>query len=590
VPALLVLVMALVMTLAGLTTAHANGSKTAPGQVKKSAPTTSPSPSPSPSVTPSPTAEPTASPSPTAEPTAPPSTSSPSPTPVGEVTVHVDQNHPAASDSNSGTSSAPVRTVQRGVQLADGLNGAGTPSRVLVAAGVYRESVSLNGQKTDAAMTLEGAVGTFLTGSDRWTQFQAQPDGSLVHHWPHKWGMKPVPNGWGGFWDHDGKGTSRDVLRRSETVYVNGQPLRGVLSLSALVHGTFYVDEASERLHVRLPSGQSATGADIEVGTRLTPLSVNARRNVTIRRLEVVRNRGAVQDTGLRVTNSRNVTLDGVTVRHLAYQAFGSSYNNGITIRNSQFLNNGVMALAQFRDVNVLIEDSKISGNNWRGWPAEFRGWDSVHKWGGVRDGVMRRVEFSDNQGNGFWLDTDNVRVSLEDSLVARNQLNGVSLENNQGPIDLRNNRICSNGQAGIGDAQSDRVTITGNRIWGTTRYNIIFTGTYAGQSMRDWQTGESYTNRSLNWTLDGNSVVGSGAEGWLWWHTDYLAPGAWAQVRNTMKIANNNTWFHSGRTNAFRLPQGSVAHSSFRGDLQTADPAHESASTWSVPQGTCSG
>ena len=88
-----------------------------------------------------------------------------------------------------------------------------------------------------------------------------------------------------------------------------------MLTLAELsAEGTFFVDETSSLLHVRLPSGMSLSNATIEVGIRLTPLKVNGRRNVTLRNFAVMRNRGAVQDVGFAMTNSRNITLEDMTV------------------------------------------------------------------------------------------------------------------------------------------------------------------------------------------------------------------------------------------------------------------------------------
>ena len=108
--------------------------------------------------------------------------------------------------------------------------------------------------------------------------------------------MQPILNGWADYWNWDGNGYKRDVLRRSEMVYVNGLPLRGVLAQGELsAAGTFYVDEGRSRIFMRPPTGVSLPSATVEVGVRLTAVAVNGRNNVTLRNLAVMRNRGAVQ-------------------------------------------------------------------------------------------------------------------------------------------------------------------------------------------------------------------------------------------------------------------------------------------------------
>jgi hypothetical protein len=540
---------------------------TVPVSVNMIAPT-APAPEPTPEPTPDPT--PTPTPDPTPDPT------------FSGTTIYVSTS---GLDSNIGTQANPVRTIQRAVQLAADVNSAGQAALIAVAAGTYRESVNLPGQKTDAALTIEGAgsTATILTGSDNWSSgWTLQGDGSYTHAWPYAWGMAALPSGWSGYWSAL-TNPDKDTMRRSETVYVNGSALQPTLSLASMVAGKFYVNETTHTLHMRLPAGVTMP-AQIEVGTRVTPLRINGRRNVTVKKLAVLRSRGAIMETGLWVTNSQNITLEDLTVRWLAYQGYGSGYNTTIRIRRSVFSDNGVVGIAQLRDRDVIIEDSEIARNNWRGWPVGLKGWGSVFKWAAMRDAAVRRSRFVNNWGNGFWVDSDNKRITLENSLLSGNQMKGVSLEKNQGPITLIGNRICNNIEAGLADAQSDRVTVKNNQIWGTTKYNFMFTGNYNGQTFTDFETGTSYTGRSLYWTFTGNTIVGNGTEGWLWWHTDWNAPGAWADTRNSMIALDYNTWYHSGRTTAFKLPQGSVAFSTFRSDVQLASSQFEVHSPWTVP------
>jgi hypothetical protein len=471
--------------------------------------------------------------------------------------------------------------------LANEANSAGQGARVLIAPGIYRESVDLNGQKTDAALIIEG-VGptTVLTGADVWNAgWTAQSDGSIEHTWPYKWGMKAIPNGWDTYWNWDGNGYKRDILRRSEMVYVNGTPLMGVLSLAELAAaGRFYVDETNARLHVRLPSGVSLAQAVIEVGTRLTPLRINARRNVTLRNFAVMRNRGAVQDAAVLITNCRNVAVELLHVNWTAYAGMGTATTIGLRISNSVFSDNGVYGIGGYRDQNVVLEDSEIARNNWRGWPVEHKGWDSVHKWGQYRDAVARRLRVVDNAGNGFWLDHDNQRITLQDSLISGNQLQGVDLEKNQGPITLSGNRICNNVSAGIADAQSDALLLQGNQIFGNAGHQILFTGDYAGQRVTDYLTGLTTITETYQWIVTDNIIAGSGTAGRLWTHTDFRAPGSWARVRNAMVLVDRNRWYHTGLINAFWLPQGQIDYTEFRRDLQLANPQHEMNSVWQAP------
>ena len=215
---------------------------------------------------------------------------------------------------------------------------------------------------------------------------------------------------------------------------------------------------------------------------------------------------------------------------------------------------NGVMGFSAFRDVDVIMENTEIARNNAKGWAAEHKGWDVVFKWMGIRDGLISRSRFINNWGNGLHIDGDNKRITVEYSLMGFNQSKGVSLEKNQGPIILNGNRMCNNVSAGFNDAQSDYVTLTNNQIFNNRDFNFAFGGVYTGQTITDWQTGQSYTAKSLYWTFTGNVLSGSGTAttpengGWLWWHTNYNAPGAWELIRSTFVKFDSNRWYHSNR------------------------------------------
>jgi hypothetical protein len=288
------------------------------------------------------------------------------------------------------------------------------------------------------------------------------------------------------------------------------------------------------------------------------------------------------------------VTFDRVTAMHAAYTALGVGTSTGITITNSVLSDNGVDAYADYHVLNLTIRDSEISRNNWRGHALGHKGWDTVFKIFGDRDVLISRVAFSDNKGNGFWVDSDNQRVTVEHSLMRGNTGKGVSLEKNQGPIVLTGNRICENLEGGVNDAQSDNVTLRNNQIFNNRDFNVAFGGVYAGQTFTNWQTGQSYTAKSINWTVEGNTVVGNGTGtygtngGWLWWHTDYQAPGAWALTRDTIRGMDSNRWYHKDQAAAFMLPGGAVGYSTFKSDLQRSNTMFEANSSWQAVSLSC--
>ncbi|MGH8907170.1 MAG: right-handed parallel beta-helix repeat-containing protein [Egibacteraceae bacterium] len=503
--------------------------------------------------------------------------------PFDGLTIFVDTDAPNAADGNPGTTDQPVRTVQRAVDLADDANARGQAVRVLLGSGVYRESVGLtfDGERTDAAMIIEGSPGAVLSGADLWGGWEAQPDGSYISAWPYDFGMLPIPEGWENYWNEDGNGRRRDILRRSELVFADGVPLHGVLSLRELAPGTFFVNEREQRLHVRLLDGRSMAGTTMEVTVRQPVLLVDGRSNLTIRHLTVEKGRGGVLQAAFVIRNSRDVTVSDVLVQLNTYNGLGTNNNEGIVITGSRFNDNGVVGLSGYREQDILLEDSEIARNNWRGWPTGHEEWDSVFKWLSVHDALARRLRIIDNFGNGFWLDSDNRDVELRESLISGNRKGGVTLEGNQGPILVTANRICGNVQAGVLDAQSDRVTLQGNHIFGNMEYNFYFSGDQSGQTATDWETDEETFVNTRYWAIQDNVIAGNGDQEWLWWNAG--REGVWDDSRDTLLGFNNNIWYHT-RDEAYRLPDGRLGYAAFRTELQRSDPNHESGSVWSNP------
>ena len=515
------------------------------------------------------------------------------PPPPSSVTFYVS---PSGSDLNLGTAASPVRTIQRAVNLAHVANVANDVV-VSIAAGVYREAVTIAGLSTTKSLTLEGSgPNTILTGADDWSSgWTLQGDGSYVHAWPHRWGVKPVPTGWEEYWNWDGKGPIRDRLRRSEMVYINGSPLAGVLTLAEVATaGTFYVNETTSLLHVRPPAGVSLAGSLVEVGIRLMPLTINGRNNVTLRNFALLRNRGAVQDSAFQAANLQNLTLDGLTVRWMGYGGMGSAYITGLQIRNSIFSDNGVTGIAGIGNNNLLFEDSEVARNNWRGWPNEHKGFDTVLKWSESRDVVMRRSRFTDNWGHGLWFDGDNQRVLVEQVFSARNGGRGISLELNGGPITVQDSKFCENGMVGISNARSNNVSLLFNQIFNNGYYQIVATGAPTPIPITDARTGATYLATGANWTISNNIVRGRllaggdpadnscypGPCGWAFWAA---SDDIYAYIASTL-TSDYNQWYHSGATKSFRVPDvkgQAVDFQTFK-NLMSTVRQNEAHSTWS--------
>jgi hypothetical protein len=511
------------------------------------------------------------------------------------VTIYV---NPAGHDFQPGTASQPVRTIWVGVALASQANANGNDAVVSIAPGTYREAITIDALNTTRSITLQGAgTNTVLTGADDWsTGWTAQGDGTYARSWPYQWGTRSVPTGWESYWNWDGNGFKRNELLRSEMVYVNGSALRGVLTLAeTAAAGTFYVDEPAGVLYMRLPANVALAGSLVEVGTRTSPLTIYGRNNVTLRNFTIARNRGGIQETMVNISTVQNLTLDGLQIRWAAYSGLSTAYSSGLQIYNSVFSDNGVNGIQSYQDVNVLMQDSEVARNNWRGWADEHKGFDAVAKWSETRDVTITGGQFVDNFGSGIWFDGDNHRVVVDHVFAARNKVRGIYMELNPGPITVRDSKLCENAYEGIANARTDNLTITNNQIFDNKFWQITGTGSPVPINLVDWQTGQTYTVYGKDMTLTYNVIRGKPLPagqplpnecypgpscGWLFWAPDdniysYLAPTI---------TADNNQWYHTSTTQTYRVPtsKGNVVDFPTFRTLMSQNQPNEVHSTWS--------
>ena len=100
---------------------------------------------------------------------------------------------PTGSDANAGTIASPLRTIQKGIDMANDAINSDSDVIVHVAAGSYAAVVNIWPVFNNArSLTLEGESGTVLTGADQWNSgWTANPNGTYVHEWPYRWGAQP---------------------------------------------------------------------------------------------------------------------------------------------------------------------------------------------------------------------------------------------------------------------------------------------------------------------------------------------------------------------------------------------------------------
>jgi Right handed beta helix region len=481
------------------------------------------------------------------------------------------------SDGNNGAQSAPLKTIQAAINAANAVNQKGNGVSVEIAAGVYRESVSIaGGNLTNASLTVESTVpgGAIIAGSDVLTGWTEEGSSVYSHAWTYNLGSCNIPSGW--------PTNFAPIAQRTEMVFVNGVPLTQVMSRSDLQPGTFFVDDAGGTMYVSPSPSTNMATAVVEAAARRQTLSVSGRTNVTLRGL-VFRHAANCFNTGsAAVSSSSNVLVDSVQALWNNWGGLALFSTTGATVQNSIASNNGGVGFTGDKNQNLILNSNESDYNNWRGAQAALYDWAmGGTKLFATHTGTVQNHFSYNNQAQGLWFDTDNSNITIDNATLSGNKQAALQIERNEGPITLENSHLCSSG-VGANVLTSENLAVQNNVFYnnsGTGNYEAeLFIGGQAGGiNITDWQTGQVYDLFTTGMALTGNTFLDA-ATGQLVFGT-YLSGTDWSQFATTLK-ASNNEWYDPTDASAFKIAPGKLVNlAGWQGAMGT-----DLNSVWQMP------
>jgi hypothetical protein len=461
------------------------------------------------------------------------------------------------SDSNSGSKTAPLKTIGASVTMALTNNHSNIGSKVIINPGTYREAVVVGGSKksTSLPITFEAATnGTvFVSGADVITGWTVYSGNSKIYEasWPYNFGTCPA--------QPPPAPVQQEIVLREEMLIVNGTPLTEVLTLSSMQPGTFYADEAHNLVYAYPPSGTNMSTATVETATRPNVLELSGQSNVVFRGLTFQYANSCQQDASVKVAgNATNILFD--TDTFLWNNAMGIDFTTieEFTVQNSIAEYNGQLGFASHQVKNGLWQSNTANYNNWRGAQGAFYTWDAGgSKWMWDHNGTYKNMVSNFNQANGVAWDTDNENVTFTGGVSAFNITNGIQIEKAEGPYTVSNNYVCYGNllgigqRGGIGVRNSEQLTFTGNVMYGSLINQFVVVGQPGGIEITNWETGQSYNLLTEKLTMSTNTFNGTGTAAFS---NSYLGGSDWTVFANSIK-SNDNTFYSSGDTTAFVIP-----------------------------------
>jgi len=488
-----------------------------------------------------------------------------------EKIIYVDNENPKSSDENPGTEELPLRTIKQAIQKVEENNSKGIGVKVIIKKGVYRESIELpfrGNKQTDAPIIIEGdkKSKTIIKGSDIWTDWQRHKETNIyTHKWEFKWGLAPYPPNWEQFV------TLEDIVRRREMIFVNGKMLEQVLSPVELKEGSFYVSEEKETVYIWLPSDIDIKKAEIEVSVRKGLMRINGRKNVIVRNLIFMHDNTPVQGAAVNVVNSQNIIFEDCQFLWNNWGGFGFSACNNVVARRCIANYNGAVGMGAWKCRNILFEDNETSYNNWRGVRGNFLGWavggvKALH----IHNGLFKNHKSFQNQTRGFWFDSDCEDIIVDNAFWCDNLTDGIFIEANQGPITIKNSKICFNKSYGI-LSNSANVSLENNIIYGNEKSQIQFMG---GKEivLKNFETQKEHRIKPEGWKFSNNVIVGTKKNQIL------IDTQPWEFFFSTLSLSKN-LYYNYENKNCFKIGSSIVTFSEWQnltgGDLDSifADP-----------------
>lgn len=470
-------------------------------------------------------------------------------------TVWVDTSK--GSDSNPGTQQLPLKTIGAAAAMAMVNNESSIGTKVIINPGTYREAITLqnNSKTTSLPMTFEAATNGSVTvsGADVWTGWKQYSKNASIYTmpWPYQWGLCAVDAGVPPY--------QQNIVLRREMIFVNGSPLTQVLSQSAMVVGTFYVDEVGGTVYIWPPSGTSINSATVEVSTRPNLFLIEEMSNVVVRGLTFQYANSCYTDKAVGTTpGTSEVLFDSDTFNWNNGSGLFLPQTTYATVQNSVADHNGRNGTGDIKLKYGLYQNDVAAYNNWRGAQGVYYSWGTAgaHSVQAHND-TYQNYSLPFNETFGIHWDTDNADITADNLIATENIGAGAFVEKSEGPVTISNSYMCNGNpptggiNVGFDLRNSEQVTLNSDVISNNSEAFLI-EGQAGGIEITNWETGQEYNLVSQNFTSTNNVIVNGPGQDLVM--DSYLNGSDWTTFQSTL-ISDYNTWYNGSQANPYILP-----------------------------------
>lgn len=402
-------------------------------------------------------------------------------------------NGQTGQDRNTGTSTRPLKTIQRAANLA------GPGDLVLIHGGIYREWVRpVRSGRPGQPITFQAAPHetVVLKGSEvfrgRW-----QAEGKAVY----SASLAELPIGQYNPFRIRAVRLANGTLHLGQ-VFVNGTPLTEVGAEAEVrrIPGSFWVaDTLGTSLRVHFPPGTSPTDdplVELTVRERIfAPATRLFLSYITLRNLqfEHAANQfpsgfyakgGHLQHGAVGTGAGHHWTLEHCTIHHARSLGLDIGTEGYFApdqpkpdttgyhlVRYCTISDNGACGLAGFDNHHTRILHNTLERNNNLGWTAPETGGMKLHLF---YDGIIEGNLLRDNDASGIWLDNVWYGSRVSRNVVLGSTGSGIFIEMGDGPCLVDHNLVAYTRQGdGIYTHDASGVTVAHNLLYANAHFGV---------------------------------------------------------------------------------------------------------------------
>jgi parallel beta-helix repeat protein len=252
-----------------------------------------------------------------------------------------------------------------------------------------------------------------------------------------------------------------------DAVWVDGVEQTQVANQASVTPGTFYVDDANDKLYL----GSDPSGRRVEASTLAQAVSLRA-PGTTLRGLGFRRYADSVWQQGVITAYYPNQTLENLVVADSATAGIGI-FKPGSVVRNVTITGSGQLGMQAGLADGLVVDNVKIVNSNDEHFnPAPSAGGFKVTM---TRGFTMKNSEIVGTDGNGFWTDQSTFDINLLNNYIHSGLRWGIVLEISS-QATVADNVIADNAYDGLMIADTDHVDIWNNTIVGNARAAVALT------------------------------------------------------------------------------------------------------------------